>query len=92
MNTRAVLLVTTGLLIGWLGSGKPVAHAEPHRSAPRQAFTSGAMRSEQILREIASTLRSIDARLARVETTVARIRTDAASGARQEGGRHVRFQ
>lgn len=89
MNLRVILLLAAGVILGWALSCEPIANAEPHRSGSKQAFTSGAMRSEQILREIAGTLRSIDARLARVETTVARIRSEASRPAALGGSRHV---
>lgn len=89
MKSRVILLLAAGAIVGWLLSCEPVANAEPHRSGSKQAFTSGAMRSEQILREIAGTLRSIDARLARVETTVAKMRTEAARSVSLGGSRHV---
>ncbi len=89
MNTRTVLLLIAVLVLGGSWANKPLAQAEPRRNAPQQAFTSGAMRSEKILREIAVVLRSIDARLARVETTVEKMRIDAARNANFGGGRRV---
>ena len=42
--------------------------------APREAFKSGAARSESTLQEIAATLNRIDVRLARLEKTLGEIR------------------
>ena len=47
------------------------AHAEVRKPTTRQAFLSGSERSEQVLREISQTLKSIDARLARIEKLAA---------------------
>lgn len=70
MTHRTLLLSLAAAAIGWALA----ANAEVRRTAPApQAFRSGAQRSEEVLREIAATLRSIDARLARVEATVGRL-------------------
>ena len=89
MNSRTILLLLVGITLGCLWANEPIANAEPHRNAPKQTFSSGAMRSEQILREISVTLHSIDARLARVETTVAKMQANAARNAPRVGGLHV---
>jgi hypothetical protein len=47
------------------------AQAEITRGQPRKAFLSGSERSEQILREIAQTLKTMDGRLARLEKLAA---------------------
>jgi hypothetical protein len=60
----AVLLLVVGLVGVRLGSE---THAEVRKNAPRAAFQSGSERSEQILREISQTLKSIDGRLQRLE-------------------------
>lgn len=64
----AVLLLVVGLAGIRLGSEK--AQAEVRKTAPRAAFQSGSERSEQILREISQTLKSIDGRLQRLEKVV----------------------
>ena len=72
MNRRFAWAVLACAAVGLAAIG-PIAHAEVRRTAPAKPFTSGAQRSEQVLREISATLRSIDARLARLETVVKRL-------------------
>lgn len=77
MTHRAAFAAAlAGVAIGWtLAASEPPAIAAPPRATPKPewAFSSGAMRSEQVLREIAATLRSIDDRVARVEAALAAI-------------------
>jgi hypothetical protein len=68
MNPRALALLFAAAGLAWLNAAGPTATAETRDASPATAFTSGAMRSELLLRDIAATLRSIDARLERVET------------------------
>ncbi|MGL4514584.1 MAG: hypothetical protein ACRCT8_15960 [Lacipirellulaceae bacterium] len=70
MNSKLLALALSTLVLGWLAASGPVATAETRDAAASTSFTSGAMRSELLLREIATTLRSIDARLERVELLV----------------------
>ena len=62
------VLLVSGILASHLVSGD--ALAEVTKKEPRVAFLSGSERSEQILREISATLKSIDTRLARLEKVV----------------------
>jgi hypothetical protein len=71
MNAKLLAVSLGALAVGWLGASGQVATAETRDAAPSTSFTSGAMRSELLLREIATTLRSIDSRLERVERLVA---------------------
>ena len=73
MNHRAPWTPLAAAVVVVALLAQPTAQAEPRRTAPAKSFSSGAMRSEQILREIATTLRSIDARIARVESAVDRL-------------------
>jgi len=61
----AVLLVVLGVLCGTLLRSD--SEAGVRTPPPRSVFTSGAQRSEKILREIADTLKRIDARIERLE-------------------------
>ena len=70
-----LLIVTAGIALETI----PSAEAEVRRPTPQHAFSSGAMRSEVVLKEIAATLRNIDARLARLETTISTIATQQKS-------------
>ena len=71
--TRSVALVLAGLLIGLLFMRQEPARAEVRRATPQQAFSSGAMRSEAVLTEIAGILRKMDKRLASLESNVSKI-------------------
>lgn len=73
MNHRTVLAMFVGAAITLVVLSEPIARGEVRRTTPPQSFSSGAMRSEQVLREIAATLRSIDARVARVEAAIGRL-------------------
>ena len=64
-----VLLLVVGLV--GIRPGSEKAHGEVRKTAPRPAFQSGSQRSEQILREISATLKSIDRRLERLEKVAA---------------------
>lgn len=78
---RALLPLALGVALGMLLGSEPGAMAEVRRSTPQQAFSSGAMRSEAVLIEIASILRSIDKRVARLEASVARLSANQSGSA-----------
>ena len=65
---QSILLLIAVAVIGLAVAASDHATAEVRRNTSQQPFTSGAMRSELVLREIAATLKSIEARLARLET------------------------
>ena len=70
---RSILILLAGLAIGSMVCPQPIATAEVRRPTPQHAFSSGAMRSETVLREIATILRSIDGRVAKLEASVTRL-------------------
>ncbi|TWT40148.1 hypothetical protein [Botrimarina hoheduenensis] len=78
MNTRLLALVAlAGVGTGWLlqvGS----ADAEVRRLNDPQGFTSGAMRSEQVLEEIKAIMLRMEGSLARMERAVVGLRQDIA--------------
>ena len=65
------LLLLATLAGGWLTNTNS-AQAEITKGQPRKAFLGGSERSEQILREIAQILKTMDGRLARLEKLAAR--------------------
>lgn len=67
------LLIAIAVLCGTLLRSDSVAGVRT--PAPRSVFTSGAQRSEVVLREIADTLKRIDARLERLEKAQAKRRS-----------------
>lgn len=67
----------------------PQADAEVRRQTPPQAFSSGAMRSEQVLLDIKALLQRMDGRLARIEQDVAELKRTGTLGASpMAGARH----
>jgi hypothetical protein len=74
-TVRPIVLLTLFLLAsmagGWFANTNS-AQAEITKGQPRKAFLSGSERSEQILREIAQILKTMDGRLARLEKIAAR--------------------
>jgi hypothetical protein len=65
------LLLLATLVGGWLTNTNS-AQAEITKGQTRKAFLSGSERSEQVLREIAQILKTMDGRLARLEKLAAR--------------------
>ena len=65
------LLLLATLAVGWLTNTNS-AQAEITKGQTRKAFLGGSERSEQVLREIAQILKTMDGRLARLEKLAAR--------------------
>lgn len=63
--------VTVGYVLGQSHSSERAAHAEVRETPPRAAFLAGSERSETILREIETTLKTMDGRLERIEKLAA---------------------
>lgn len=70
-QTWRVLLVLVGVAAGYVvgqsRSGSDFARAEVRETPQRTTFLAGSERSEQVLREIAGTLKTMDGRLERLE-------------------------
>jgi hypothetical protein len=68
---RHPLPILCGILIGYgiahLDCSPNSVQAEVRETTPRAAFQAGSERSETILREIATTLKTMDGRLERIE-------------------------
>ena len=74
LSLRGALVCAICFLAG-LAASRVVddrAYAEVRKTTPRAAFLSGSERSEQWLREISQTLKTMDQRLERIEKIAAR--------------------
>jgi hypothetical protein len=73
-KTWRVLLVLCGVAVGYaIGqsqNGTDLARAEVRETAQRSTFLAGSERSEAVLRDISSTLKTMDRRLERIEKIV----------------------
>mgnify|MGYP000158261965 CR=1 FL=1 len=63
-------LLGAGYLAGRVDDTGQRAYAEVRQTPRREAFEAGDQRSEAVLKEIATTLKTMDARIARIEKTV----------------------
>lgn len=79
-NARLLALAVGASLVVLAQAVAPTADAEVRRQTAPQAFSSGAMRSEQVLRDIKDVLVRIDTRLARIEKDIATLKQKAGTG------------